>query len=503
MDYSNIVFKGDIWNVNNKVECKIVIEIFYKIIILENKFAYAVEISTGAIFPTASSVAWTANNDHEGKFKFFTSSNLRYGNFFVPVMLKVRDNNDFEYELNFERQKEYKSIPTEEEIKAYLRKKKFDIRFKKNIREMEQSNTFMCNTNSIRNRIKKVLTKEIENGNLLAFEIQKNNEQYLLDSYQPRLNLSSINTYGYDLSTSDNLCNIIGRDSEIKKIIKAICIKGKSVILIGESGSGKTAVAKKLALEIKRQSNEWLNGKTIFYLNTLSLVSGTTYRGMFEENLKKIIDFCKANRGKIILFVDEMHTLCNLGNGIERGMDAINILKPYIGNGDIIMIGATTKNEYEEYLVPDSAFLRRFDKIEISTPTKELNQQIMLSFLRNLESKYQITFPYSEDITSFIINSILDITDPIHQNLIGDAKINNPSLAKSVLEDSFIEAFYNKKSIVNIDDVYLALIECDNLSPTIRKEGALKLKNFILTKTNINPPPKKKVLSFPQQKINV
>ena len=126
-------------------------------------------------------------------------------------------------------------------------------------------------------------------------------------------------------------------------------------------------------MDIKNNDCEWLNGKTIISVNPSSLVANAKYLGTFESRMKKLIDFCLANQGKVILFIDEIHKLYGLGRTENSSMDAMNILKPYLSRGEITVIGATTEEEYQMYMANDSAFLRRYEKVELLPPEKELN----------------------------------------------------------------------------------------------------------------------------------
>lgn len=175
-----------------------------------------------------------------------------------------------------------------------------------------------------------------------------------------KLSLEFMSEFGFDLSTQEKLCNLVGREKELERIIKAIAIEGNSVLLVGEPGTGKTSIVEKLALDIKNGNCEFLNDKKIFYLNTASLTAGSKYRGEFEDKMNKLINSCRKNKGKVILFIDEIHTLCGLGRTSESTIDAMNMLKPYISNGELTIIGATTNMEYEKYMAGDPAF---FEKI--------------------------------------------------------------------------------------------------------------------------------------------
>lgn len=292
------------------------------------------------------------------------------------------------------------------------------------------------------------------------------------------LDLSPILKYGYDLAEQDNTCDLIGRDEEIKRIIKTTCINNNSILLVGEAGCGKTSIVEKLALDIKenKNNNKWFDNKTIFYLNANALVSGAKYRGDFEEKLQEVIDFCKDNKGKIILFIDEVHMLYGLGETtMGQSNDAMNILKPYISNGSITIIGATTKNEYEKYMTHDVAFLRRFQKLDISEPTNEMNNKILTNYIKKLEEKFSVELDLNEIQINHAINLILEYTNTKKQRIIGDVKITNPTLSKYLLDDAFSEAVYNMEDKVTIKDLCYAVNSCDKISESVKKDLCDKL----------------------------
>ena len=178
---------------------------------------------------------------------------------------------------------------------------------------------------------------------------------------------------------------VIGREKEIKRVIQILSRRTKNnPVLVGEPGVGKTAVAEAIATEIvnKRVPENLLN-KRVMALNMGSLVAGTKYRGEFEDRMKKILDEI-AKDGKVILFVDEMHTLIGAG-GAEGAIDASNILKPSLARGDIQMIGATTFDEYQKYIEKDQALARRFQQVRLNEPTKKDT----LAILNGLRPKYE------------------------------------------------------------------------------------------------------------------
>lgn len=178
---------------------------------------------------------------------------------------------------------------------------------------------------------------------------------------------------------------VIGRSDEIKRVVQILCRRTKNnPVLVGEPGVGKTAVAEAIATEIvnKRVPDD-LQNKRVMALNMGNLVAGTKYRGEFEDRMKKILDEI-AKDGKVILFVDEMHTLIGAG-GAEGAIDASNILKPSLARGDIQMIGATTFDEYQKYIEKDQALARRFQQVRLNEPSKKE----ALEILKGLKPKYE------------------------------------------------------------------------------------------------------------------
>nr|WP_302597564.1 ATP-dependent chaperone ClpB [uncultured Cellulosilyticum sp.] len=209
-------------------------------------------------------------------------------------------------------------------------------------------------------------------------------------SEEPEGTYDVLNKYGYDLverARAHKLDPVIGRDSEIRNVIRILSRKTKNnPVLIGEPGVGKTAIAEGLAERIvKGDVPESLKDRRIFSLDMGALIAGAKYRGEFEERLKAVLQEIKKSEGKIILFIDELHTIVGAGK-TEGSMDAGNLLKPMLARGELHCIGATTLNEYRQYIEKDAALERRFQPVMVDEPTVEDT----ISILRGIKERYEI-----------------------------------------------------------------------------------------------------------------
>ena len=209
-------------------------------------------------------------------------------------------------------------------------------------------------------------------------------------SDDPESTYNALEKYGQDLvdmARKNKLDPVIGRDTEIRNVIRILSRKRKNnPVLIGEAGVGKTAIAEGLAQRIVRGDvPENLKDRTIFSLDMGALVAGAKYRGEFEERLKSVLNEVKKSEGKIILFIDELHTIVGAGK-TDGAMDAGNLLKPMLARGELHCIGATTLDEYREYIEKDPALERRFQPVMVSEPTVEDT----ISILRGLKERYEV-----------------------------------------------------------------------------------------------------------------
>ena len=212
----------------------------------------------------------------------------------------------------------------------------------------------------------------------------------MYNNYQEEQEENVLEKYGRDITEAakrGKIDPVIGRDEEIRSITRVLSRKTKNnPVLIGEPGVGKTAIVEGLALRIiKGDVPASLKNKTIWELDMAALVAGAKYRGEFEERLKKVLNEVKKSEGDIIMFIDEIHMIVGTGR-TEGAMDTSNILKPMLARGEIHVIGATTLNEYRQYIEKDGALERRFQKIKVSEPTVEDT----ITILRGLKERFEI-----------------------------------------------------------------------------------------------------------------
>ena len=212
----------------------------------------------------------------------------------------------------------------------------------------------------------------------------------MYNNYQEEQDENVLEKYGRDITEAakrGKIDPVIGRDEEIRSITRVLSRKTKNnPVLIGEPGVGKTAIVEGLALRIiKGDVPASLKNKTIWELDMAALVAGAKYRGEFEERLKKVLNEVKKSEGDIIMFIDEIHMIVGTGR-TEGAMDTSNILKPMLARGEIHVIGATTLNEYRQYIEKDGALERRFQKIKVSEPTVEDT----ITILRGLKERFEI-----------------------------------------------------------------------------------------------------------------
>ncbi len=249
---------------------------------------------------------------------------------------------------------------------------------------------FMALINSPNDAVKRLFKKYNITKDEFMKQLKAVRGNARVTSENPENTYDILNKYGYDLverARSKKLDPVIGRDDEIRNVIRILSRKTKNnPVLIGEPGVGKTAIAEGLAERIVSEDvPNSLKDKTIFALDMGSLIAGAKYRGEFEERLKAVLNEVKKSEGKIILFIDELHTIVGAGKS-DGAMDAGNLLKPMLARGELHCIGATTLNEYKQYIEKDAALERRFQPVMVAEPTVEDT----VAILRGLKERYEV-----------------------------------------------------------------------------------------------------------------
>lgn len=291
----------------------------------------------------------------------------------------------------------------------------------------------------------------MNNENIEILEFEENNN-----------NFSVVKQYGELLTEKEYITNpAIARENEIKKLMMVLLTPEKSALLVGKAGIGKTAIVEGLAYLIQRDLvPDALKGYKIIKMNSVSLIGKISVDGKEELIIQLLVNELKKME-KTILFIDEVHTL--IGGRGDGPMDLANILKPALDRGDIKAIGATTTEEYDTYIIRDRAFLRRFERIEVSEPDEKTTVEILLKSLPKIEKQTGCKFKYNDYITQMLIESIVKATSEF-KRVYGLAAMY-PDVAFSVLQSAFSHALFENKNEVEIIDVYNAIKTSKRIYP--------------------------------------
>lgn len=293
-----------------------------------------------------------------------------------------------------------------------------------------------------------------------------------MNSDNIKSDFSFLNNVAENLTSRQYITNpAIARDEEIKKLMIILLTPDKSALLVGKPGIGKTAIVEGLAYLIQSDLvPDALKNYKIFKVNSSSLMNKVNVNGTETMAINLLVDELKS-MSKVILFIDEVHTLVSANS--DNPVDLANVLKPSLDRGDIKVVGATTTIEYETYVVRDRAFLRRFDKIDVSEPDEATTVDILFKTLPKFEHKTGIKFKYNDYVVKMLLESIVSATSE-YKRIYGLAAMY-PDIAFSVLSQAYSMALVDNRKEVEIIDVYNAI----KISKRIYPDSIVKeLSNF-------------------------
>ncbi len=285
-------------------------------------------------------------------------------------------------------------------------------------------------------------------------------------------NNSILKRYAYNLTEEEYITNpAIAREEEIKRLILVLLTPEKSAVLVGKPGIGKTAIVEGLAYKIQNNDvPEALKGYRIFRVNTTAIIGN--YEG--ENRVLKLVEELKREE-KIILFIDELHTL--IGNASAGALDLANMFKEGLSRGTIKMIGATTNYEYEKYILRDKAFVRRFEKVDVVEPTKEMCVQILIQTLPKLEKQTKVSLSYTNFQKERIMKFIVDMTSEYKR--VYEISSRYPDICLTIVRQFFANAVYENRQTVSFKNIYDAIRFTKAVYPdVIKKELVIFAETF-------------------------
>jgi ATP-dependent Clp protease ATP-binding subunit ClpA len=299
--------------------------------------------------------------------------------------------------------------------------------------------------------------------------------------------LSIIERYGEDMTLNSYVTNpAIARDEEIKKMILALLIPDKSAILVGKPGIGKTAIVEGLAYRIQNGDvPDALKKFKIIKINITSMLGTNTEDGNEEIKLQVLVDELKQMENTI-LFIDEIHNV--IGTGAQNSsLDIANMLKAGLDRGSIKIIGATTTEEFNHYLVRDRAFLRRFEKIEVAEPTPEVTVKILVGSLPRIEKKTGVKFDYSPFTIEKVITFMVNMTSEYKRMY--ETTSRYPDVTFALVSKAFSYAMFDNSPVVKFKHIWEAVKGCQSIYPDVlKKEKALFKTEFanIIKEENVD-----------------
>ncbi len=289
------------------------------------------------------------------------------------------------------------------------------------------------------------------------------------------MEISMLERYGENMTRKEYITDpAIARDNEMKQCILTLLTPEKSALLVGKPGIGKTAIVEGLAYRIQKGLvPNALLGWEIIKINVTSLLGSVTKDGQMENRIDLLIKELNQKE-KVILFIDETHVLVNKNTSDNSGIDFANMLKAGLDRGTIKMIGATTTEEYETYILRDRAFLRRFQKIDVLEADKPTTVKILMGTLPKIEKQMGITLHYSEFIKTRIMQFIVEMTDEYKR--VYEVASRYPDICLTILSNAFTYALFDNESYVSIKHVYKAICNARNVYEDVKLKEIERFK---------------------------
>ena len=286
--------------------------------------------------------------------------------------------------------------------------------------------------------------------------------------------VSILDRYAQELTGREYITDpSIGRDEEIKQVIMTLLTPEKSALLVGKAGVGKTSIVEGVAYRIqKNMVPVALQGYKIYKLNVTSLLGKTESNGQIESRVDLLVKELAA-RPKTILFLDETHVLVNKDGG-EGGIDFANMFKAGLDRGEIKMIGATTDEEYEQYILRDRAFLRRFQKIDVVEADQETCIKILMGTYPKIEAKTGVHFEYTDFVIERIMTFIVDMTDEYKR--VYEISSRYPDICLTIVSNAFTYALFDNENVCRIKHVYKAVCNARNIYEDAKKKAIEQFK---------------------------
>ena len=277
--------------------------------------------------------------------------------------------------------------------------------------------------------------------------------------------ISVLETYGENFLEKEYITNpAIGRDQQIKEMLLILLTPDKSCILVGKPGVGKTAIVEGLAYNIQNGNvPDKLKDYQVIRVNTSAIMGEDPVTG--EAKVQTLLEELKT-KSKLILFIDEIHTL--MGNKGEA-LDFANIFKPALDRGDVKVVGATTVDEYERYILRDKAFVRRFQKVDVAEPTRNENVMILMGTLPKIEKRTGATMKYTSYVKRLMMEFITDITSEFKR--IYEIGSRYPDVSLTIVQEAFSHALFDNRTEVEVKDFRQAIISSKNIYPDVIKKS--------------------------------